>query len=108
MLNWLFNEVPWQIQLVILILGVGLPLIMLSGFIFGWKLTLRYVAGPALAVIALLGFASKLRQQGYNDRRAEEEKALDHAEDIAQEERDEAHRLPDVELDEKVDKWSRR
>lgn len=107
-MDWLLYQLPWWVQAVVLLIVVGVPIFLLAAFLFGLKAAIRFVAGPVVAVIGLLAFASKLRQQGYNDRRAEEEKALDHAEDIAQEERDEAHRLPDVELDEKVDKWSRR
>ncbi len=103
--SFLAYSLPWWVQALFLLVVVGVPILLVAMMIWGPKAVLRLLL-PVAGFILTLGLASRLRQQGYADRRAEEEKALDRAEEIAQEEQEEVQRLPDVELDKRVDKWS--
>ena len=103
--SWLIYGIPWPVQLAI----IAIPCILafyVAVRVFGWERVKVWI-GPVLAILAAFGFLSRQRQQGYTDRRAEEEKALDHAEAVVEHERHEAQALPDVELNAKVDKWTR-
>jgi hypothetical protein len=104
--NFIFYSLPWPVQLLLLAIPVGIAFYF-AVLIFGWERVRPFVL-PILGVLAALGFASKLKQEGYNDRRAEEEKALDRAEEIVDDERQDVQKLPDVELDQEVDKWTRK
>lgn len=105
MIGWLIYGIPWWAQVAILAVPVILAFYV-AVRVFGWDRVKLWIA-PALVILAAFGFAQKNKQQGYLDRRAEEEKALDHAEEIVEHEQTEVKRLPDVELDQKVDKWTR-
>ena len=109
-MNWLWHfilyTIPWEVQLaaaLLFALGILFLLVRIFGFdrVKGWIL-------PVVALIGVGALASRNRQAGYNDRRAEEEKALDHAEEIVEDERQDVQRLPDVELDQEIDKWTRK
>ncbi len=103
--TFLIYGLPAEVQAIILVL-IALGALALIGMSFGWNVV-RQIALPVLGAIGAVALASKIRQQGYTDRRAEEEKALDKAEEIVDDERKEVERLPDVELDQQVDKWTR-
>lgn len=106
MWEFLLYSLPWWLQIILMLAIVGVPTLLIAFMIFGTQATLRAVL-PVLGVILTLGLASRFRQQGYTDRRAEEEKALDHAEDVQAEIEAKVHTLPDDKLNKKVDKWSR-
>jgi hypothetical protein len=104
-MNWLQYLIPWELQvagLAILLLGIFL----LAGRVLGWDRVKVWIA-PALALLAAFGMISRNRQAGYNDRRAEEEKALDQAEDFADDKRHEVEALPDDALSKRTDRWTR-
>lgn len=103
---WLLYSIPWWLQVGLLALIVGVPSYLVVAMIWGRETANRMLL-PIVGVLAAIGLTSRSRQQGYNDRRAEEEKALDVAEDFVEDKRDEVQKLPDVELNEKVDRWSR-
>lgn len=105
MINWLIYGIPAEVQIIALLLVAAVVLYVL-GRILGWERVRGWVL-PVAGAIGALGLASKLRQAGYQDRRAEEEKALDKAEEIVDEKRDEIQRLPDQEVDDRLDKWTR-
>lgn len=104
--DFIINRIPWWIQAGILAAVVGVPVYLVSCMLIGTQRTNRYVL-HGIGAIALVAVASKIRQAGYKARLAEEERAAKVAEDVAEEERREAEGLPDVKLNEKVDKWSR-
>lgn len=105
-LTWVLYSLPWWLQVLLLAAIVGVPVYLVVAMLWG-RQTANRILLPAVALLAAIGFHSRSRQQGYNDRRAEEERALDVAEDFVDDKRDEVQRLPDVELDKKVDRWSR-
>lgn len=109
-MNWLWSflvfGLPWYVQVAILAVPVLLAF-YIAVRILGWERVKPWLV-PALGILAALGTASKLKQDGYNARRSEEEKALDAAEDFADDKRHEVQALPDAKLNEKVDKWSRK
>lgn len=91
---------------------IGVVLIVAAGFavavaLLGWERVKGFLL-PVLGLLAVFGYRAHLQQSGYNDRRAEEEKALDKAEEIVEDERSEVKTLPDVEVDEEIDKWTRK
>lgn len=104
-ITWLIYGIPWQVQTAIMVV-IALIVLALLVRIFGFERVKVWIV-PVVSFLAALGMLSRSRQQGYNDRRVEEEKALDIAEDFVDDKRDEVQVLPDVELDKKVDKWSR-
>jgi hypothetical protein len=106
MINWLIYGIPAEVQIIILLL-VAAGVLYVLGRILGWERVRGWVL-PVAGVISALGLASKLRQQGYSDRRAEEEKALDRAEEIHGEIEDKVENLPDNELADETDRWSRK
>lgn len=106
-MNWLWSfliyGLPWWVQLAI----VAVPVLL--GFyvavrVFGWDRVKMWIA-PALVLLAALGLASKNRQQGYTDRRAEEEKALDHAEDLVDEKRTDIANDSDAQSNKRFERW---
>lgn len=104
--SFLLYAIPWWVQAIVLAVILGVPTYLIVAMIWG-----REAANRALLTIigaaAVAGAASRLRQQGYTDRRAEEEKALDAAEDFVDDKRHEIDTLPDNELDKRLDKWRR-
>lgn len=106
MINWLIYGIPAEIQIIVLLL-VAVAVLYVLGRILGWERVRGWVL-PVAGVIGALGLASKLRQQGYSDRRAEEEKALDKAEEIHGEIEGKVERLPDEELADETDRWTRK
>lgn len=105
--SFLFYSLPWYWQIAILAVLVGVPGYLVTRAVLGPERANRLLL-PFLGALAALGFASKLRQSGYNDRRAEEEKALDHAEEIVVDEKQDVQKLPDVEVDKEIDQWTRK
>jgi hypothetical protein len=106
MINWLIYGIPAEVQIIAMLLVAAVVLYVL-GRILGWERVRGWIL-PVAGVIGALGFASKLRQQGYADRRAEEEKALDKAEEIHGDIEKKVETMPDQELDTEVDRWSRK
>lgn len=104
--NFLLYVVPWYWQAAIIALILGVPAYLIALAIWGREVANKTIVGILIAAAAL-GGASKLRQQGYKDRIVEEEKALDRAEEIVDDKRDEIERLPDEEVDKRLDKWTR-
>lgn len=104
--TFLFYTLPWWAQMAILAAIVGVPMYLITCMLLGTKVANRYIL-HGVVLLVTLGLASKLRQEGYRQRLDEEGKALGKAEQIADEERDEAHQLPDDKLNQKVDKWTR-
>ncbi len=106
MWDWLIWQLDWKFQAAILAIVLGVPILLLSFMLFGVKATLEKVALPLVGVLVVLGLASKLRQDGYRQRAAEDQKAVDRAEEIVDDKRDDVHKLPDEELDKRVDRWT--
>lgn len=110
-MDWLWSfllyALPWWLQVAILALIIGVPVYLVVAMIWGRPVANRLLL-PIAGILAAIGLASRSRQQGYYDRRAEEEKALDYAEEIVEDEKADVHRLPDVELDEETDRWTRK
>jgi len=104
--HFLFYSLPWWAQMGLIAIPVA-AIFLVLGQMLGWE-RVRVFIGPAVGVIAALGLLSRSRQQGYADRRAEEEKALDRAEEIHGDIEDKVERMPDQELDGEVDRWSRK
>lgn len=104
--DFIFYHLPWYVQITLLAIPVAVAF-WFAIQIFGWEKVRGWIA-PALAVLAALGLASRAQQKGYNDRRAEEEKALDRAEEIVEDEKQDVHTMPDQELDSEVDRWTRK
>lgn len=101
----LVYSIPWQLQVILIAMPVAIVFYFIVKAV-GWERVRPWVL-PVVGVLAAIGFASRNKQAGYNDRRAEEEKALDHAEEVVEHERQDVQALPDVELQAKVDKWTR-
>jgi hypothetical protein len=112
MIEWiatlLLYGIPWWFQVILLAIIVGVPTYLVAAMIWGTEAVNRQVLRllvPIIGLLVAIGLLSRSRQQGYNDRRAEEEKALDAAEDFVEDKRDEVQKLPDVELDRRSDRW---
>jgi hypothetical protein len=105
--SFLFYSLPWWLQVVLLALILGVPTYLVVAMIWGRPAANRLLL-PIAGALAALGLASKLKQSGYNDRRAEEEKALDKAEEIVADEKQDVQRLPDVEVDKEIEEWTRK
>ena len=104
--SFLLYTIPWWLQALFLLVVIGVPILLVAMIIWGPKAVLRLLL-PVLGAILTLGLASRFRQQGYADHRAEQEKALDKAEDFVDDKREEIGKLPDTKLDERFDKWSK-
>lgn len=105
MLNWLIFGVPWPVQVFIILL-IALAILYMVGRVFGWGVV-KQLALPVLAVVGAIGLYSRARQEGFNARKAEEDKAEEWAENVVVEKHDELRKLPDDALHERTDKWSR-
>ena len=105
--SFILYSLPWYVQVVLLAVCVGLPAYLIIAAVFG-RAAANQLLLPIAGAIAALGFASKLQQDGYQDRRAEEEKALDKAEEIVVDKREEVQRMPDQEVRDETDRWSRK
>lgn len=109
-MDWLWSflayTIPWWVQVLLLAGLVGVPVYLVVAMVWGRETANRLLL-PLIGLIAALGAASKLKQDGYNDRRAEEEKALDKAEEIVVDEKQDVQRLPDVEVDKEIDQWTK-
>jgi hypothetical protein len=104
--DWLFYGIPFWVQVGILAVPV------LIGFyiavrLLGWERVRGWIPAALIALTAI-GALSRTRQQGYADRKRQEDVALDKAEKVVVEERTEVTALPDKQLDDEVDKWSRK
>lgn len=106
MLGWLIYNLPWWAWAIVA-LAIWLVLAFLVGTLFGWKYA-RIMLWPAVASLALLGLYMRARQEGWADRGADQEAAIDRAENAVVEKRDEVHKLPDADLDKRVDRWEER
>ena len=108
-MSWLWTfliyGLPWWLQ--VSILAALVALVFLAAVrVFGWDRVKPFVL-PAVALLAALGVVSKAKQGGYQDRRAEEEKALDKAEEIVIDKREDIANDSDEKLDERLDRWTR-
>ena len=99
---WHFIDitVPWWLKGLI---AAVLVAVLLAVFRAYWRYIL---AGAAVVGGAIL--LNRAKQQGYTDRRAEEEKALDKAEEIHGEIEKKVEALPATQLDTETDRWSRK
>jgi hypothetical protein len=104
--GFLIHSIPWYVQILLLAIPVAALFYFAVG-IFGWERVKGWI-GPALAILAAFGLLSRQRQAGYQDRKTEEDRAREEAEDFVDKKQDEVSHLPDVELNDKVDKWSKR
>lgn len=108
-MNWLWtfliDTLPLEIQLVLLV-AIAAGVLYVLGRILGWERVRAWIL-PVLGVIGALGLAGKIRQGGRRSRIEEEEKALEKAEVIVDEKRDEIETLPDDQLDHRLDKWTK-
>lgn len=102
----IFGEWIYWLQFIGIVIAAA-AVFAVAVAVFGWDRVKGFLL-PLLGILAVFGYRAKLQQSGYNDRRAEEEKALDAAEEIVEEERQDVQTLPDVELDTEIDKWSRK
>ncbi len=105
MIEWLIYQLPWWAQASLLAV-VWAAISVVVGTLFGWKYA-RMMMWPVVALIAAFAVYRKAQQQGYADRIAHEEKALDKAETIVVEKREEIQGLPDDQLDERADRWTK-
>jgi len=103
MLGWLLIHLPWWAW-AIAILAVWCALAFAVGSLFGWKYA-RWMIWPAIFIVGLVAVALRERQAGYRQREAEDQKAIERAEEIVDDKRDEVHKLPDDELDKRLDRW---
>lgn len=103
--NWIFYSLPWFVQALLLAIPIAI-VFYFAVLIFGWQRVRPFVL-PVLGGLAALGFATKLKQDGYADRKAEEKDALDKAEEVVTEKRTEIRDLPDDELDRRLDRWEK-
>lgn len=101
--NWLIYQIPWQVQVSILLM-LALVGLYFIGRIFGWGVA-KQIALPVLGVLAAIGIVSRAGQQGYGARKEQEQQA----DDQARGEFNEIHRkneaLPDDALDRKNAPW---
>lgn len=104
---WIINQLPWYYQVGILALIVGVPTYMLACMFFGVRVATRYAIWGLLGILTL-GFASKLRQDGYKARLEEEDRATKRAEKVVIDERKKSEALSDEELRKETDLWSRK
>lgn len=104
--SFLLYTIPWWLQALFLLVVIGVPILLVAMMIWGPKAVLRLLL-PVLGAILTLGLASRFRQQGYTDRRAEEEKALDKAEDFVDDKRHEIDTLPPDRRDERFERWEK-
>lgn len=102
----IFYSLPWWAQMLVMFGVIAVPAYILAVAIFGASVANRYIIHGVI-VIGTLGLASWLRQQGYRQRLAEEQRETKRQEAVAEEERREAEGLPDDRLNQKVDKWSK-
>ena len=84
MWDFILNRIPWWIQAGVLLTIVGVPTYMISCMLLGTEKTNRYVLGFIIGAAALVGLASKLRQDGYKARMAEEDRATKRAEKVVE------------------------
>ncbi len=103
--DFLFYHLPVWLQLTILAIPVAVAF-WFAIQVFGWEKVRGWIL-PVLGVLAALGLLSRSRQQGYADRKVEEGIAEKKAETVVDKTRTDVQALPDDQLDEKVDKWSR-
>lgn len=71
--NFLWYSIPWWLQITILAIPV-LVAIYFAVRIFGFDRVKGWIV-PALAILTALGFVTRARQQGYQDRKDIQEKA---------------------------------
>lgn len=107
MLEWLIWQMPWWLQVGVLVVIVGVPVLLVTLMIWGPKAVAGVVL-PVLGAILTLGLASRLRQQGYQARLQTETEARRKAEEVAAREEAEARRMSDEELPDEVNRWTRK
>lgn len=109
MMDWLWTflvyTLDWKIQALILAGVIGVPVLLISAAFFGWPTTVRWVLAPLAGIIAVLSVFSKIRQSGYADRKAEEDRARDEASDFADDLRGDVKKLPPEKLDDRFNRW---
>lgn len=103
--DWYLYLLPWWLH-VLLVALVTVVAMVIAANVFGWA-RIRGWALPIAGLIVVFGTYARSRQQGYNDRKADEDKALKKAEQVADDERNRARKLPDDKLDQEIDRWSR-
>lgn len=103
--DWFWYQVPFWVQFFVILGIVGVPVLLIGMMVFGVKPTIQ-VIGTIIGVAAIIAAASKFRQEGYRQRLDEEDKALDKAGEVVDEKRDEIERLPETEVDKRLDRWS--
>ncbi len=102
-IRWAIYSLPWYVQGALLaIMWSGISVAV--GMLFGWKYA-RMMMWPVVALIGAIVLLSRARQQGYTDRRAEEEKAFDHAVDDFEDHRQEVDKKPIDQIDKENSKW---
>lgn len=103
--SWFIYSLPWQLQAT-LVIAIAAGLLVLIGIVFGWEVVKKI--WPAIVGIAgVLVFWNKSKQEGYNVRKDEEEKARDEASDFAADLRGDVQKLPPNKLDERVSRWEK-
>jgi hypothetical protein len=106
MIDFLLYSIPWYWQAAIILVVFGVPIYLIAVAIWGHEVANKTIIGIIITAAAI-GGASRLRQQGYKDRIDQEQKAQERAEEIVDDKRDEIERLPDDELDKRLDKWTK-
>lgn len=94
----LIYAVPWWVWLALGLVVVGVILKL-----FGWRWAVAMASAVGAAVLL-----DRARQQGYQDRKAQEQDAAKRADTIVKTEQDRAKSLPDDKLNAEVDKWTRK
>ena len=110
-MNWLIDALVYKLWWPLQVGGLAFMLavlFLLAVRIFGWERVRPWVLKlwlPLAILLAAFGLTRKAQQQGYTDRRAEEEKALDHAEDLVDEKRTDIANDSDAQSNERFERW---
>lgn len=103
-------HVWWPIQVGFLAVLLA-TIFMLAVAIFGWERVQPWIMKlwlPLAILLAAFGLTRKSQQEGYQQRKGEEQKAQDEASEFAAEKRDEVHDLPPEKIDDRFDRWGKK
>lgn len=102
----LFYAIDWRIQA--LALGCIFIVAYVAVRLFFGETWANRILPALIAALVASGAATRLRQAGWRDRLAEEERALEMAKNVEDRIENEVHAMPDDKLDREIDRWSRK
>lgn len=105
MIQWLLYSLPWQLQIALLAVPVGIAFIVV-GNIIGWD-KVRVFIVPAIGALAAIGLLGRARQQGAADQRVKQERVDQRARDTIAEGRKDVADDTDPELDARLNRWTK-